>query len=111
MTIRAAVLIQGKTAEDSATTQYTASNAQALIDKFTAVNYSGNTATLTVYLVATGGTPGDINAVLRAKSLLPGETYQCPELVGHVLNPGNFISTLASTPGSIAIRASGREVT
>ena len=110
MTVRAAVLIQAKAAEDSLTTQYVAANAQALIDKFTATNYSGATVTLTVHLVATGGSPGDINAVLRTKALLAGETYLCPEVVGHVLNPGNFISTLASAPGSIAIRASGREV-
>ena len=111
MTIRAAVLIQSKVAEPSVTPQYTASNSQALIDKFTAVNYSGTTATLTVYLVPTGDTPSDASAVVRAKALLPNETYLFPEVVGHVLNPGNYIATAASAAASIAIRASGREVT
>ena len=110
MTITARVLVQGKAVEDAQTTQYVASNVTALITKFTLTNYSANVATVTVNIVATGGTPGDINQVLRAKALQPGETYQCPELVNQVLQPGNFISTLASTPGAVGMRVSGREI-
>jgi hypothetical protein len=37
--------------------------------------------------------------------------YTFPELVGQVLNRGDFISTLAGTASAINMRVSGREVT
>jgi hypothetical protein len=37
--------------------------------------------------------------------------YTFPEIVGQVLLPGSFISTIAGTASAINIRASGREVT
>jgi hypothetical protein len=47
---------------------------------------------------------------LDARTIVPNETYTCPELVGHVLEAGGFISTLASAATSLTIRCSGREV-
>jgi hypothetical protein len=49
--------------------------------------------------------------IVKTKTLQASETYTFPELVGHVLNPGGFISTLAGTASAINIRVSGREVT
>jgi hypothetical protein len=49
--------------------------------------------------------------VLSAKNIVPGETYLCPELVGQILEPGGFISTIAGAATSLTIRASGREIT
>jgi hypothetical protein len=49
--------------------------------------------------------------IVKTKTLQPSETYTFPELVGHVLSPGGFISTLAGTASAINIRVSGREVT
>jgi hypothetical protein len=48
--------------------------------------------------------------IIKNKTLLPSETYTFPELVGHVLQPGGFISTIAGTASAINIRSSGREV-
>jgi len=45
MTVTVKVLIPAKTAENSQTTQYTASNVTTIIDKFTATNYSASTFT------------------------------------------------------------------
>jgi len=42
--------------------------------------------------------------------LQSGEAYTFPELVGHILNTGDYISTLASVAASITIRVSGREI-
>lgn len=39
-----------------------------------------------------------------------GATYLCPEVVGQILNPGDFISIKASAATSIGCRISGREV-
>ena len=110
MAVNVKVLIPAKIAENSQTTQYTATNVSAIIDKFTATNYSASAATLSVNLVTQFDSSGNQNLIIKAKTLLPSETYTFPELVGHVLQPGGFISTLASAASAINIRSSGREV-
>lgn len=109
MTVTAKVLIAPKLAEAAQTTQYTAANVRALIDKFTATNTTAGALTLSVNLVTLADTAGSQNLTVKAKSLAAGETYTFPELVGHILDIGGFISTIASATG-ISIRASGREV-
>jgi len=111
MTVTVKVLIPAKTAENTQTTQYTATGVSAIIDKFTATNYSAATATISVNLVNPSGSSGNDNLLVKTKSLQPSETYTFPELVTHVLAPGGFISTIAGTATAINIRASGREVT
>ena len=109
VTVRA--LVAAKAAESSQTSQYTCPAAtRAIIDKFTATNTSANSATLSVNIVTTGGTAADGNLITKTKAIAAGEVYTFPELVGHVLEPGGFISTLASAATSITIRASGREI-
>lgn len=93
------------------TTQYTAPPAtRTIIDKFTGTNTTAGAVTITVKLVPNAGAAGVGNTIVSVKSIAPGECYTFPELVGHVLNPGDFISTLASAGASITCRASGREV-
>lgn len=112
MTVTAKPIINAKTAENSQTTQYTAgTGVRTIIDKFTATNYSGSAAVLSINLVTTGDTAGNQNLIIKEKSLAAGETYTFPEIVGHVLSAGGFISTLAGTASAINIRACGREVT
>ena len=111
MTVTVKVLVPAKTAENSQTTQYTASGVTAIIDKFTATNYSASAATISVNLVTSGGSAGNDNLIVKTKTLQPSETYTFPELVGHVLAPSGFISTIAGTASAINIRVSGREVT
>lgn len=111
MTVTVKVLIPAKIAENAQTTQYTASGVTTIIDKFTATNYSAAPATLSVNLVTAGDTSGNQNLITKTKTLQPAEVYTFPELVGQVLSPSGFISTLAGTASAINIRASGREVT
>jgi hypothetical protein len=111
MSVRVRVLVPGKTVENVQTTQYTATNVVTIIDKFTATNYSGSAANISVNLVTTAGTAGNVNLITKTKTLQPSEVYTFPELVGQVLNPGDFISTLAGTASAINMRVSGREVT
>ena len=110
MTVTVRVLIPAKIAEASQTTQYTANGVTTIIDKFTATNYSASAATLSVNLVTASGSAGDANLITKTKTLQPAEVYTFPELVGQVLAPSGFISTLAGTATAINIRASGREV-
>jgi hypothetical protein len=111
MTVTVKVLVPAKTAENTQTTQYTANGVTAIIDKFTATNYSATAATVSVNLVTAAGSAGNDNLIVKTKTLQPSETYTFPELVGHVLAPSGFISTIAGTASAINIRVSGREVT
>lgn len=110
MTVTVKVLIPSKIAENSQTTQYTASGVTTIIDKFTATNYSATAATISVNLVTGASTAGDANLITKTKTLQPAEVYTFPELVGQVLMPSSFISTIAGTASAINIRSSGREV-
>jgi hypothetical protein len=111
MTVTVRVLVPAKTAENTQTTQYTATGVTTIIDKFTATNYSAAAATISVNLVTAAGSAGNDNLITKTKTLQASETYTFPELVGQVLAPSGFISTIAGTASAINIRASGREVT
>ena len=111
MTVTVKVLVPGKIVENTQTTQYTAANVTTIIDKFTATNYSGTAATISVNLVTSAGSSGNENLITKTKTLQPAEVYTFPELVGQVLSPGDFISTIAGTASAINMRVSGREVT
>lgn len=111
MTVTAKALFNPLQAAAANTSQYAApAGTRTIIDKFTGTNTTGAVATLTINLVASGGAASASNTVVSAKTLQAGEAYTFPEVVGHVLNPGDFISTLAGTAAAITIRSSGREV-
>jgi hypothetical protein len=83
--------------------------AKIMIDKFTVYNSDTVPRTVTVHMVPSAGTAGATNIIL-VKTLQTGETYTCPEVVGHVLEPGAFIQALASTAAVVNLRVSGRLV-
>lgn len=110
MTVTVKALIPAKQVETAQATQYTATNCTAYIDKFTVTNNGTANATFSANLVTLNGTPGPANLIVT-RGLAPRETYTLPELVGQVLENGTFISTLASAGSTLAMRASGREIT
>jgi hypothetical protein len=111
MTVTVKNLVPSKDVANSQTTQYTANGVTTIIDKFTATNYSATAATISVNLVTVSFSAGNSNLITKTKTLQPSEVYTFPELVGQVLNPGDFISTIAGTASAINMRVSGREVT
>jgi len=111
MTVTAKTLVPAKFVDVAQTTQYTANGVTTIIDKFTATNVSGSTATISINLVTETYTPADSNLIVKNKSLAASETYIFPELVGQILQAGAFISTIASAGSAINMRVSGREVT
>lgn len=111
MTVTVSVLVPPKQMEASQTTQYTATNVRAIIDKATVTNTDTVSRTFSVNIVTSGGAAGVSNLVIDTRTVQPDETYLCPELVGHVLAPGGFISTIASNATSLTLRVSGREIT
>lgn len=108
MTTVATAIIPSKVAEAIQTTQYTSVDLKTIIDKFVVDNTTGGNLTFAVNLVNSGGAAGAANLIL-AKTILAGQCYTCPELVGHVLEAGDSISTLAGGAG-LTIRAAGRQI-
>jgi len=111
MSVTAKCLVEAKDAENAQTTQYTASGVTAIIDKFTATNYSASTANISVNIGVFAASTSNSNLIVKTKALQPAETYTFPELVGQILNNGDYISTIASAATAINIRVSGREIT
>lgn len=109
MTTSVKALIESKAAENVQTIQYTSDLVQTIIDKFTVNNTTGGNVTFAVNLVPSGGGAASTNLIL-SKTILAGQCYTCPELIGHVLEAGDFISTLAGAAASLTIRAAGRQV-
>lgn len=103
-------LVPTKQLENVQTTQYTATNVIASIDKATVTNISGGIIVVDVNLVESGGSAGISNLVVQSKAVQPNETYTFPELVGHVLSNGSFISTNCDTATASVFRVSGREI-
>ena len=111
MSVNIIKFIPCKQAEAVQTTQYTATKCKAIIDKFTVTNTSAGNVAFSCNLVASGGSAGDSNLIIKTKSIAASETYSCPELVGQMLDTSGFISTLAGAVTSLTISASGREIT
>jgi hypothetical protein len=105
-------LVNGSQLTASAATYYTAgANTKAVIKAASLVNTTAGAVTATVYLISSGGTAGATNTLISAKSIAAGETYNCPELVNHVLEAAGFIQALAGSATAITLVVSGVEVT
>lgn len=111
MTTTPKALIDAKFAEAAETVQYPSTDCKTSIDKFTATNVTAANATIAVRLVPAGGVAGPLNTITYTKTIAPGACHTFPELVGHILESGDSISTLAGTADAIVIRASGRQFT
>lgn len=96
----------------SATTIFTVGStvSQARIDKATFTNTSADSATVTVYLVAAGLSPGASNTVIFEQAVAAGACYVSSELPGHVLASGGSLQALASTANVITAIVSGTTV-
>jgi hypothetical protein len=103
-------LIASQQLTDSNATYYTATNVRTIIDKMTICNTTAGAVTATIDIVDSGGAAGVTERLISARSIAAGETYPCPEVVGHYLSNGDTIQGLAGAAASLTIRASGREV-
>jgi len=112
MTVTVKTLVAPLQMQNSQSTQYTAPiGTKAIIDKATVTNTDTAIRTFSVNLVQSGGSAGNANLIIDDRAVQPGETYLCPELVGHELDSGAFISTIASAATALTLRVSGREIT
>jgi hypothetical protein len=106
-------LVEAKYAENSQTTQYTVGSTvrSTIIDSATATNVSGGNVVFSANVVPSGGSAGSSNLILQTKTITPGQTYMCRELIGKIMETGDFLSTLCDTASALVIDIDGREVT
>ena len=86
MTTNAKPLIDAKRAEDSQTTQYTATNVVAIVDTFTVRNTTAGAVTFAVNVVPSGGTVGAANIFLTSR-LRPGRHTHALKSSGRFSRP------------------------
>jgi len=112
MTVTAKCAVEAKFLETAETNQYAApAGVRVIIDKCTLTAPTATTA-ITLRIVPSGGTAGSSNTVLQPKTMTTSDpTYTCPEMVGQILNPGDFVSTLCTVANSVVFRLSVREIT
>lgn len=103
-------LIDSKVLETELTTQYTATNVRAQIDKFTASNPTAGAITIDVHLVPPGGTADATNKIVSALSVGAGLDTSLSSVSGQTLAAGGAIAAKASGAG-LVIRSTGRETT
>lgn len=77
------------------------------IDSLSVVNTDAAAHTVTINLVALGGSAGTANITTDAVTIQPGQTWNSPNEVGKVLNKGDFISAVASAASVLNIMAGG----
>lgn len=110
-TIVAKVLVPARYAVSSETVQYTATGKRTIVDKMTATNNANAPVEFSVFTVPAGQSITSAEArIINRREIAARATWLCPEVTGHVLEPGERLVTLASVSGSITIRASGREI-
>jgi len=111
MTVIAKVLTEGQIIPNADTTVYTCPlSVTTIIDKVTTANYDSAARVISISIVTAGASVG--NAYYIAKRTLAGyETYTWPEVVGQVLAPGDYVSTISSNSTGMNFRMSGREIT
>lgn len=108
MSVTTTALFQTAAVPAAETTIYTSSGLSTLLDKLT--SYATAAGDVTLKLVPSAGTAGSTH-ILAKKTFALGESYTWPELVGHTLAPGDFISAVASSSPAVNLRISGRRIT
>lgn len=90
------------------TTLYTCpANTRVRILAATATNDTTVAKYFSAHLVPFGGSVSDANIIINQKSLGSRESYHCPELVGHILDPGDIASSIAEAADQITLHISG----
>lgn len=112
MAVSTKTFVPAKYVENVQTTQYTAPPlGRAIIDKFTVTNVDTVNRSISVNIVPSAGAAGTSNLVVKDRVLAPMESYTFPMVVGHTLEAGAFISTLANAASALVLYVSGREIT
>ena len=77
----------------------------------TATNDSAVAKWISFHRVPSGGAVGDANIIINAKVIGDKESYTLPEIVGHILEPGDLISSITETAATLTVHLSGIAIT
>lgn len=105
-----AEIIPAQFAPASQTTLYTSTALVTRIDKLTVTNNGTTAATISINLVAAGGSASAANRTTNAQAIAPGQTWNSPNEYGHYLMPGDAISVVASAATTLTIAAGGTQI-
>ena len=87
-------------------TAYTSTAAKTRIDYMAFTNTTASNVTLSVWLG-----PAGASQRIKDKTILPGETYLCPEVIGALLMPGELIQWQCSAATAPYCSANGVQFT
>ena len=86
------------------TTLYTTpANTTARVLKCTVTNDTTTVVTISFNKVPSGGSVAVTNLILNLKSIGSRDTYECPEVVGQVLDAGDIMSAIASVADQLTV--------
>lgn len=112
MTVVAKRLVSNVQLANSTTTYYTvAAGVKTILKKLTFTNNDSSNRLINVYVVDSGGSPGDASLLINAKYLFPGQTWDCFELSGHVMHTGDTLQMDSDAATAVTVRVSGVEIT
>jgi hypothetical protein len=74
-------------------------NTKRRITSAVVCNSTGVAKTFTAHVIPSGGSAATTNMYISARTIKPGESYTCPELVGRGMNEGGFVQALADVTG------------
>lgn len=99
------VLLDGTFVGATDTTLYTAPTGERLtIMKAIAVNTDTSTRSLKVHRVETGSSVGDEKILQPETNIPPGGSIVLDNLIGAILEPGDFLSGIASTASKVTVQ-------
>ncbi len=87
-------------------TAYTSTASRTRIDYMAFTNESAANVTLSVWLG-----PAGASQRIKDKTILPGETYLCPEVIGALLLSGQIVEYVCSAASALYGSANGVEFT
>jgi len=82
----------------------------ARVLKCTVTNDTTTVVTISFNKVPSGGAVAATNLILNLKSIGSRETYECPEVVGQILDAGDLISAIASVADQLSVSLDVAEI-
>ncbi len=111
MAITFSKLYEGQPAATNTTLSTCPANTRQRVLAATVTNDGTTARYITFHLVPSGGSAGDTNIILNQKVIGSRESYNISELIGHILDPGDFISAIAEAASELTVHISGVNIT
>ena len=110
MSVQPVQLFAPQQLTNAATIYYTSTNILTRIDKLTFTNQDSSAHTVTIYLVPAAGSPVAANLITKTYQIPAGATYNCPDVVGHILGAGGTLQMLADANTEVTAFGAGTQI-